>query len=267
MITEKKLKNYLNQGMTNREIANQNDVNIEKSTVFYWIKKYGLQKKQKYYSNIDYNSNIFNKINTPVKAYIIGFILGDGYLNEKNGKYISITIALKDKQILDFIANKTGGRVRVYKKINRKQKKFPHATLRIGSNRIYNDIKKYCGGRLKEDRHLPIINKKLERYLILGFFDAEGCVTWGNRKDRNRLWQKISFTSKFKMLEGVQKVLLKNDISSKIKPKQNEKCYVLQFSDKNRVLTFLDYIYPKDSNFIILQRKFKKAQNLRLELG
>ena len=40
--------------------------------------------------------------------------------------------------------------------------------------------------KLKKGRNLPITSKKLEPYLLQGFFDAEGCITWGYRADRNR---------------------------------------------------------------------------------
>lgn len=250
--------------MSSRKIAKQNDVEDSKSNIYYYIKKYDLESNQKY-QKPSYNSHFFDKINTPAKAYILGFILGDGHLTKKQS--FEITVAIQDKQVVDFISDKIGGNIQVDKTLDRSKKRFPRARLRIYDKRLYTNFKRYCGGRLKQNRHFPNVSPKLEKYLVLGFFDAEGCVTFGYRKDRNRLWQKISFTSKFKMLEGVQKILLKQNIASKIKPKSGSKCYVLQFSDKNRVLTFLDYIYPKNDNFIVLQRKFGKAQQLRLELG
>ena len=77
----------------------------------------------------------------------------------------------------------------------------------------------------------------------MGFFDADGCITWGIRKDRNKIWQKISFTSQLHLLEGIQKMLYNNiGISSTIKPKSNEDCYIIQFSNKEDVLKFINYI-------------------------
>ena len=122
-------------------------------------------------------------------------------------------------------------------------------------------------GRLKKERHYPRVRKDLERYLLLGFFDADGCITWGKRKDRNKIWQKVSFTSQLHLLEGIQKMLYNNiGISSTIRPKSNEDCYIIEFSNKEDVLKFINYIYPKDDDFIILQRKYLKANVLRLEL-
>ena len=128
------------------------------------------------------------------------------------------------------------------------------------------DITKFTGGYAKADRHYPRVREDLERYLILGLFDSDGCITWGRRKDKNRIWQKISFTSQLKILQGVQQYLIKKlNISTTIRPKGNEKCFVLEFSNRNDVLKFCEHIYP-DEEFIILERKYLKYKALRLEL-
>lgn len=256
------LKNYLEQGLTNREIAKL--VGKGKSTISYWVIQHGLQSSLKYnkpvYKDVDY----FNKINTKEKAYILGFILGDGHLTEKD---LETTVALEDKVILDFMQKELGGNIRVDNTLNKKKKRYPRARTCIGQATIIKDLGILFGGYLKEYRNLPHISPKLNRYLLQGFFDAEGCVTWGKRKDRNRVWHKISFTSQFGMLEGIQNILIKEGIASKIKPKSGgEKCYVMEFSAKKDVLSFLSIIYPDDS-FVILERKYNNAHALRLELG
>lgn len=262
MIEKSVLIDYLRQGMTTREIAKK--VGKGSSTIDYWINKYNIKEHSKYkkpqYKDLTY----FNKINTKEKAYIIGFMLGDSCINKKD--IVEISVALQDKEILDFIAEEIGCNVSINTTLNKKQRRFPKARIVIGKPQLTRDIIKLFGGRSKEERRIPIIPERLERYLVQGFFDAEGCITWGFRKDRNRLWQKISFTSQLKMLQGIQKILLKQDIATLIRPKSGEKCYIMEFSDKLRVLKFLDYIYP-DDGFIILKRKYKKAQALRLELG
>ena len=67
------------------------------------------------------------------------------------------------------------------------------------------------------------------------------------------------------LLEGVQQHLFNIGITTKLRPKSNENCYIIEFANKKDVLKFLDYIYP-DNDFIILKRKYLKAKALRLEL-
>lgn len=249
------LENCLENGMSTRDIEKICDK--DHRTISYWIKKYNLSDKYKYKKNLNYK---FDRIDTPEKAYTLGFILADSSISKDNT--IEIALSIKDKNVVEFIANVVCGNVMYDYTFNKKTKRFPRARL---SKRI-KDILTFVGGRLKTDRHYPRISADLERYLMLGFFDSDGCLTWGRRKDRNRIWQKISFTSQLKLLEGIQKYLIKSlNISTVIRPKNGENCYVLEFSERSNVMKFLEHIYS-DKNFIILKRKYSKYNALRLEL-
>ena len=201
----------------------------------------------------------FDKIDTPEKAYTLGFILADGNISLKN--QVELKIQLQDKEVLDFISTILNSEVYTSNKVDKSKRIFPFAR----TVRTVKDILKFVGGRLKQERHYPRVRKDLERYLLLGFFDADGCLTWGIRKDRNRIWHKVSLSSSLSILEGAQQHLFKLGISTKLRPKKNENCYILEFSNKSDVLKFLEYIYPDDS-FIILNRKYLKYKALRLEL-
>lgn len=206
----------------------------------------------------------FKKIDTKEKAYILGFLLADGAIT-KDDK-LNLKISLPDREVLDFISEQTGANIQENRKMDKDKRRYPYAGIKIGQRAIVNDLKKLFGGRLKEDRRIPIIKKDLEPFMVQGFFDADGCISWGVRKDRDRIWQKVVFTSQYKLLEGIQNILVKNGISTTLRPKSNENCYVLETHNKNNVLKALDYIY-QDENFIILNRKYHNANALRLELG
>lgn len=200
----------------------------------------------------------FEKIDTKEKAYSIGFISCDSSISNK---MVEVSTSKKDKEVVDFISNVVDGNVFVDNTFDKKSRRFPRARL----IKKIPDVETFVGSSLKKDRHFPIANKDLQRYVLLGAFDADGCITWGWRKDRNRIWQKISFTTSLKLATGIQQMLLKTlEISTIVKPKKNNKCFVLEFSNKNNVLKFLDYIYQDD--FVVLNRKYLKAKALRLEL-
>lgn len=247
---------YLEEGLTNREIGDL--VGKSKSTVNYWIHKWGIVEKQQKHKLPPYK---FGKIDSKEKAYSLGFLAADANINKE---MVNIQIALEDKDVLNFIAPNINARTFEDPTVNKKQRKFPSIRL----TKKIQDIHLFVGGsNLKEGRNLPIVSKDLRRYLLQGFFDGDGCVTWGIRKDRDRVWQKISFTSSLSLLTSIQQLLIKEvNISSTIRPKANEGCYVLEFANKQDVLLFLEYIYP-DENFIILQRKYLKYKALRLKLG
>lgn len=250
------LINLLERGLTNRQIAEE--LGKSKSTVNYWIHKYELVEKQKFHKLSNYT---IGKINSKEKAYILGFLLADAYIKEEQ---VDVSIALADREVLDFIAKQLDARVRTNNTLDKSKRIFPHVRM---SKKI-NGIKTLIGDSdLKEGRNFPRVSKEFRRYLLLGFFDGDGSLSWGERKDRNRIWQKISFTSSLSLLTGVQKLLMEEiEISSIVRPKSGENCFVLEFANKENVLKFLDYIYP-NSDFIILQRKYLTSCALRLKLG
>ena len=255
-VEKETLEAYLAKGLSTREIAQK--VGIHHNTVSYWINKYNLNNISKYKKTPNYT---FNKIDTKEKAYCLGFILGDATITPKN---VDVCISLQDKEVIDFIQSVIGGNITISKKFDKKKKQFPSA--RVIKN--ITDITKFTGGYNKVNRHYPRIREDLEKYMIQGFFDAEGCITWGRRKDKDRIWQKVSFTSQYKMLEGVQQYLFnKVGIVTKLRPKSdNSKCFVLEFANKKDVLKFYNHLY-KDNDFIVLHRKYLKYNALRLELG
>ena len=172
--------------------------------------------------------------------------------------------SLEDKEVLDFISSVINARVFENHLLDKKKRIFPNVRM----SKTIIDIHTFIGGsNFKEGRNLPIVSKELRRYLLQGFFDGDGCVAWGIRKDRGRIWQKISFTSSLSLLTAVQQILIKEiDVSSVIRPKSGENCYVLEFANKEDVLKFLNYIYPNEQ-FIILQGKYLNQKALRLKLG
>lgn len=203
---------------------------------------------------------ILNKINSKELAYVIGFICADASID--NIYRVEISTSIKDKSIIEFISKIINSNISIDETYIKEKKRFP----RCRTSKKIKDILKFIGNRKKEFRNIPIISNELVKYLVLGFFDGDGCITWGRRKDRNRIWQNVSFTSSYFLLESIQKILLKIGISSSIKPKGTEKCFVLKISSKKDVLKFCEWVYS-DESFIILKRKFDVFRALRLELG
>lgn len=202
---------------------------------------------------------MLEKIDSKEIAYLVGFICADGAISSNNN--VELGVKLEDREIVDFLAGILNAKVITDLTLNRKAKRFPRARF----SRSIKDILKFVKSRLKNDRILPIIPKELNRYLILGFFDGDGCITWGRRKDRNRIWQKISFTSSYKMLTHVQQILYKLNITSIIHPKKGENTFVLEIAALDDVMKFGNWLY-QDEDFIILKRKFNRFNALRLEL-
>lgn len=254
-LTKEYCKEKLELGWSIRKIARNN--NIPNKTLNYWINKWELVSN---YNKPIYNENYFNKIDTKEKAYLLGFLLGDSSLVEHN---IEITIGKQDVKFLKFLSEEIGSNIIYDNVYNVSKKRYPRVRTSIGNKHILNSLKKLFGGFKKEDRHIPIISKKLRKFLLLGFFDAEGCITYGVRKDRGVFWGKVYFTSQLKMLEGIQNILIDYEISSSIKKRKTENCYDLYIRTKdfNKIILLLN----DDIGLLRKQQKIKAL--LRPKLG
>lgn len=192
-------------------------------------------------------------------AYLIGFICADSSIDENHS--VEISTKKDDIEIPLFLSQILNCNINIDNTFIKEKRRFP----RVRFNRRIKDILSFIKGRKKNDRILPIVSRSLNRALIKGFFDGDGCITWGKRKDRGRIWQKVSFTSSIKMLSHVQNILYKElEISTIIRPKKDENTFVLEFSNKVQVLKFLNWLYEDD--FIVLKRKYNTYNALRLEL-
>ena len=253
-ISREQLLDFLKQDFSTRKISEI--TGISKSQVSYLVRKYNLQE---YYNKPKYDIFNLDVIDSKELAYMLGFIIADADINNEK---VEISIKLQDYELSNLFSSMLDSKNRIDNTCNKEKRRFP----RIRIVRKIRGINKFIGGDRKKDRNVPIISKNLEVYMIRGIFDADGCITWGYRKDRNRLWHKISFTSSLGILTSVQKVLYKIGMSTILRPKSNEDCFILEFANKEDIIKFYNYLYS-DTYFIPLKRKFDKYNALRLELG
>lgn len=253
-IKKDELEIFLKEGKTTREIGEI--LGVAADSVSRYVREYGLDYL---YDKPKYPPFHLDKVDTKEIAYLLGFIIADGSVNHEK---VEIALGMKDIELGNFFAGLLGTVIRKNFFTDKKIRRFP----RVRICRKIIGISKYIGGQAKKDRNVPILSKELEHYMVQGIFDAKGSITWGRRKDRNRIWHKVSFTSSEKILLSLQKILYKIGISTMVRPKDKENCFVLDFANKQDVLKFYDYVYS-DKSFVPMKRKFERYNALRLELG
>lgn len=130
-----------------------------------------------------YNRDIFNKIDTKEKAYWLGFILADGYVNQDRG-FLSIKLGAKDRGHLvkfmhfmgeddeSVIKEQTGG---AYTKDNIVY------SIMYSSRDMTNDLEKYGLFQRKSGKENPydFHNDELNKAYIRGMIDGDGHVENG----------------------------------------------------------------------------------------
>lgn len=138
------------------------------------------EAKTKYSVNHDF----FSKIETPIQAYVLGFIFADG-CNITSYRRLTIQLASKDTDQLILIKDAlqyTGGIQ--YRTTKLGEKYFQASTLNVKSGKISNDLLvKGCGANKSLTLEWPndkIVPENLKWHFIRGYFDGDGHISRGN---------------------------------------------------------------------------------------
>lgn len=245
--------------MTYKQLSEKLD--RTKTAIDLKINRLGL-KKDKY----TYNHNYFENIDTPDKAYWLGFIYADGgvSINKKtNSCELSIKLQASDCEHLRKFNQALNGNVSVTfdtRKCNLNDKIYNTCQIRFYSSKLVNDLGKY--GVIPNKTlsiRFPNINQKYYNDFIRGYFDGDGCIC-ENKKKNGKSSIAVNFacgTTDF--LEDLRKVLYDNGIYSYISLWEN-KCPKLVLGGMKNVHHFLFYIYKNKITY--LDRKWNKTVSL-----
>jgi len=122
-----------------------------------------------------FNEDYFEAIDTPEKAYFLGFIFADGCLIDDPKKYrykLNIKIHNKDEDILEKFISLLDSEVKIWKSKNR-----DISEIGFSSKKIINDLKNIGLHQNKTYTiDYPKIDEKLERHFLRGYFDGDGCI-------------------------------------------------------------------------------------------
>lgn len=151
--------------------------------------------------------NYFDEIDTPIKAYLLGFFLADGCIEKNHCSRYCISFSQKelDIGILQLVQGEISPNSNITEASTQKGQfririmSTPIAerlfSLGIPMNRTYNNFS------------LPLITKEFERDMIRGFFDGDGTANTYVNKSHTTLRGKISFVRQVRLVSNTYKVL------------------------------------------------------------
>lgn len=208
----------------------------------------------------------FDNIDSPEKAYWLGFIYADGYLsNAKNKKIFGISLSIKDKDHLfklkEFLS--ASNPICDYTSTEGYSKGKMYSRLLIHDDCLYDNLIKH-GVLLKKTLILkaPDISEHLKPHFIRGYFDGDGCLTSSKLK-KNGLQFKIKIVGVECVLDYIKEYIEFNSdivIRKYYKRRENDNVYSIDISGNKQNKKILDLLY-KESN-VHLQRKYEKYKEL-----
>jgi len=198
------------------------------------------------------NENYFEKINTPEKAYIVGFIYADGSVYKN---YLSICLSMKDIEIIKFIKKELnyGGPYKIKKHRDKEE-----VSLTISSIKMVLDLKNIgiINNKTYESKNLPRIPKSLIGDMLRGLFDGDGSI-YPNRKNNKIVEYTVNFSSNKFILEKIKKLLLIYNISSSnIRYRRKDSIYsgMLDIKGSINIENIYNLMY-KEGCFCLLRKK------------
>lgn len=214
--------------------------------------------------------DFFKNITTEVQAYLLGFYVADGNINEKR-KTFRIHLQIQDSDIVNFYRDIISPDARTFiipeHITTGRNKKIIHANTSYGidicSSKICNDLVNLGFGYNKSysENHIPNISKDLIRHFIRGYFDGDGCIT-GNyckavkyHNERMRMYFQIDFKTR-SLAEDIQKEFKLQKLNLNIIYLKRDNMWRLGTSSIYEIKKIFQYLY-KDSYFYGM-RKFNK---------
>lgn len=262
---------YLNTNLIESEIAKK--CNLPYGTIRRIIKKYNPITRDRKNSDkqldnlIKINENYFENIDTPDKAWILGFIAGDGCLHTiKDSKYlITIGLSEKDISVLEKIKHFLNSEHNIlYENVSDGQSNKIHKSVKlaIGRKKIFNDLVKLGISPDKSSiLNFPDISENLIVDFIRGIHCSDG--NWFIDND-NQITFGIACPV-LNFLETLQNILIKNCDLNKNKLTMNNNCYKLSYMGNEQCRRIYNYLYPDypqyENNYPRLDRKYNYAKN------
>lgn len=262
-----KLFESYQSGMSMREVAE--NYGVSTSCIGRIFKKEGYSvRKYKHFKNEHY----FEKIDSESKAYFLGLIYADGWVNNKKN-YFGICLAEEDKYLLEQFKKElkfTGPIKNVGRKKDHHKDRY---RIEICSKKMCRDLE---GLNVIPNKALilqfpteELVPNELMPHFLRGYFDGDGYVGYKKMNYKTSNFIKGSLVCSI-----VSSPCFCNSLQNFLKNQLNINCYNrcdgrskahdLKFSSR-QALVFLDYIYKNSSENLLMRRKFNIFKNSLFE--
>lgn len=254
---------YLSNKYTTKQLAEEYGVHL--SSIIRLLNRKNIPLRN---SRFSFNQDYFEIIDTEHKAYWLGFMYADGYVNSKVNT-VSLRLKNDDDYILKQFAKDLDSNIPIkyYSHTHKlpssgKMHTLHYASITICNEKIKEDlIGQGCFENKTLMLHFPFhIPNHLYKDFIRGYMDGDGCITYCGKQKCGVQEFKVSFCGTQEMLNGIQKVFGYNKKLGK-RWNDNKNNYALDISGNRQVYTFLTTLYENAT--IYLERKYERYLELK----
>jgi intein/homing endonuclease len=151
------------------------------------------------------DESVFEKIDSPEKAYWLGFISADGCIDLSVSAKLVISLKIDDVKHLE--------KFRTFLSANNPIKQFPNyksprAIIQVCRKKIVDDLARHgVGPRKSKTIEFPDIDPKFFPDFIRGYFDGDGCLTGSylkGKKEKGFKYNLIFYSGSRVLLNDIQ---------------------------------------------------------------
>lgn len=226
-------------------ILKENQIHIKDNTI----------NSRRYFHNEDF----FEVIDTEEKAYWLGFIYADGFIESKRShgaQKVGITLSSIDHSHLEKFKESIEATNPVLQyKGSGYNSEGTFSKILLTSDKTVNDLKQLGVVENKTyNLEFPtFIKEDLLHHFVRGYFDGDGSINYYTTPTGYKKYQ-IGFTGSFKMIQGLNKFF-----SKECSIRQKGNAYQVNFGGVNEVHKIINIMY-KDAT-IYLDRKYEKVDS------
>jgi hypothetical protein len=189
------------------------------------------------------NHAFFDEIDSPQRAYVLGFFVADGHIHvahTRRGSGYELGFSSNDREHLELIRRTLVSEHTIY----------GHGSgcfrLLIGSKSLMSALKRLgYTSRKSYEAHMPDIPANVISHFARGLFDGDGCITRGLRKKDGQPYVNIHFNGTEALMKQLAEVIPQK-VSGVREAKKN--VWRISFSFR-KALSVLDWLYLDSLEF------------------
>ena len=249
---------YINENISLRKISNELNINrkllsrkLKEDNILIRDKNKNSISKAKRFNSFD--TNIFKKIDNEEKAYWLGFLYADGYINENKG----IELTLKKDDLCHI--EKFKKFMKCDNKISFRMKQQAYRISIYSKKLAFDLIKLGCFQNKSLILEFPTeqqVPRHLIHHFMRGYFDGDGCITSGQGQLR------LSILGTEMFLKKYEEILLEQLNRTKPNKWGNDgKAYNIRYGGNIQISKIYNFLY-KDAT-VYLERKHNRFAVVR----